>query len=71
MSELVKDYISGEHLGSKYETVLDQRIPIGSYPVELSVYHSKIAGLRIVAAKLRISGDRLRAMRLPCRKGVK
>jgi len=43
------------YLGTKYETVLDQRIPTGSYPVELSVYHSQIAGPRIVAAKLRIS----------------
>ena len=43
------------YLGTKYETVLDQRIPAGSYPVELSVYHSRIVGLRIAAARLRIS----------------
>lgn len=42
------------YLGSEYETVLDKRIPPGSYPVELSICRSRIAGLRIAAAQLRI-----------------
>lgn len=43
------------YLGSKYETVLDKKIPIGSYPVELSVIRSEIVGLRVVAARLLVS----------------
>lgn len=40
------------YLGTKYETVLDRKIPAGRYPVELSVCRSTVAGLRIAAAKL-------------------
>lgn len=43
------------YLGTKYETVLDRKIPAGTYPVELSLCQSEIAGPRIAAAKLRIS----------------
>ncbi len=43
------------YLGSKYETVLDQKIPAGTYPVELSVCLSRIAGLRFAAARLLVS----------------
>lgn len=43
------------YLGSRYETVLDRKIPAGSYPVELSVCLSRIAGLRIAAARLPVS----------------
>ena len=43
------------YLGSRYETVLDRKIPAGSYPVELSVCLSRIAGLRIAAAGLPVS----------------
>ena len=43
------------YLGSQYETVLDRRIPAGSYPVELSVCLSRIAGLRIAAARIPLS----------------
>ena len=43
------------YLGSSYETVLDKTVPTGSYPVELSVCHSQIVGLRISAARLLIS----------------
>lgn len=43
------------YLGSRYETVLDRKIPAGSYPVELSVCFSRIAGLRIAAARLPVS----------------
>ena len=43
------------YLGSQYETVLDRKIPAGSYPVELSVCLSRIAGLRIAAARIPLS----------------
>lgn len=43
------------YLGSSYETVLEKKIPAGSYPVELALCRSKIAGLRIAAARLVIS----------------
>lgn len=42
------------YLGSRYETVLDKRIPTGSYPVELSVCLSGVAGIRVAAARLPI-----------------
>ena len=40
------------YLGTRYETALDRKVPAGSYPVELSVCLSRIAGLRIAAARL-------------------
>ncbi len=43
------------YLGTRYETVLDRRIPAGSYPVELSVCRSQIVGLRIAAARILLS----------------
>lgn len=43
------------YLGSKYETVLEKKIPAASYPVELSICRSRIVGLRVVAARLQIS----------------
>lgn len=58
------DFPSGEvvladplaYLGQeKYETHLERQVPTGSYPVELSICHSPIAGLRIVAARLKFS----------------
>lgn len=45
------------YLGSKYETVLDRKIPAGSYPVELSICRSQIAGLRVLAARI-LLGDK-------------
>ena len=42
------------YLGTRYETVLQKKIPAGSYPVELSVCLSRIAGLRVAAARLLI-----------------
>ncbi len=44
------------YLGTRYETALDRKVPAGSYPVELSVCLSRIAGLRIAAARLLLSG---------------
>ncbi len=43
------------YLGTRYETVLGRRIPAGRYPVELSVCRSRVAGMRVAAAKLQIS----------------
>lgn len=40
------------YLGTRYETVLDKKIPAGSYPAELSICRSQIAGLRIAAARI-------------------
>lgn len=42
------------YLGSKYETVLENKIPTGSYPVEISVLRSPAAGIRVAAARLKI-----------------
>ena len=57
------------YLGSKYETVLDKKVPVGSYPVELSVCRSKIAGLRITAAKIVISDKQAACYELAMPKG--
>lgn len=46
------------YLGTKYQTVLETQIPKGSYPVELSVLYSEIAGLRIAAARLKIKDEK-------------
>lgn len=40
------------YLGGSYETVLERRVPAGSWPVELSVCLSRIVGPRIAAARL-------------------
>lgn len=45
------------YLGTEYMVTLERRIPAGSYPVELAVCHSEIAGTRIVGARLIISGE--------------
>lgn len=42
-------------LGTKYETVLERKIPTGSYPVELSVCRSRLVGPRVAAARLPVS----------------
>ncbi|MCI8482904.1 MAG: DUF2185 domain-containing protein [Lachnospiraceae bacterium] len=46
------------YLGTKYMITLEKQIPPGSYPVELAICRSEIAGLRIAAARLKISGQR-------------
>ncbi len=43
------------YLGTKYETALDLKVPAGSYPVELAVCRSRIAGPRVAAARLAVS----------------
>ncbi|MCI8667553.1 MAG: DUF2185 domain-containing protein [Dorea sp.] len=40
------------YLGTKYSTVLARKVPCGRYPVELSLCHSGIVGLRVAAARL-------------------
>lgn len=57
------DFPSGEvaladplaYLGSEYTITLEKRIPTGSHPVEVAVCPSKIAGMRVVAARLIVS----------------
>ncbi len=46
------------YLGTRYQTLLERRIPKGSYPVELSILYSQRAGLRIAAARLKISEEK-------------
>lgn len=44
------------YLGSeKYQTALEKQIPKGSYDVELSMIRSALAGVRVAAARLKIS----------------
>ncbi len=59
------------YLGSKYETVLDRKIPAGSYPVELSVCLSRIVGLRYAAARLVIGGGHVVTYEIAMPKGKK
>ncbi|MCR2048807.1 DUF2185 domain-containing protein [Acetatifactor muris] len=59
------------YLGSQYETVLDKRIPAGSYPVELSVCLSRIAGLRFAAARLSVSDNQVARYEIAMPKGKK
>lgn len=46
------------YLGTEYMITLEKQIPAGSYPVELTVCHSEIAGPRIAAARLKVSGQK-------------
>ena len=57
------DFPSGEivladplvYLGNeRYTHLLNRKIPVGAYPIELAVCHSPIAGVRIVAARLKV-----------------
>lgn len=41
----------------KYAIPLNRTIPTGSYPVELSICHSEMVGIRIVAARLIIKNE--------------
>ncbi len=59
------------YLGSRYETVLDKKIPAGSYPVELSVCHSGTVGLRIAAARIMISSGPVVRYEIAMPKGSK
>lgn len=59
------------YLGSRYETVLDRKIPAGSYPVELSLCRSRIAGLRYAAARLVIRDKQAVSYEIAMPKGKK
>lgn len=57
------DFPSGEiviadplvYLGNeRYTHLLNRKIPVGAYPIELAVCHSPIAGVRIAAARLKV-----------------
>lgn len=43
------------YLGGEYQTCLDRMISPGRYPIQLSVLRSPLVGLRVAAARLRIS----------------
>lgn len=58
------------YLGSKFQTILEQTVPAGSYPVEVSVLDSPIAGLRIAAARLRISDKKTAEHRIAMPQGT-
>ena len=45
------------YLGTQYMVTLEQKIPAGSYPVELCICHSEQVGVRIAAAWLIISSQ--------------
>ena len=46
------------YLGNKkYQTVLNRHIPKGSYKFELSICYSKIVGIRVAAARIRINDE--------------
>ena len=46
------------YLGNeKYSLCLNRPVPRGAHPVELSIFRSPIAGLRIAAARLVVSGE--------------
>ncbi|MGX9755857.1 immunity protein Imm33 domain-containing protein [Clostridioides difficile] len=73
------DFPSGEvvladplaYLGSEYMTYLERKIPVGSYLVEISICHSKIAGLRIAAARLIINHKKAIKYEIAMPKGKK
>ena len=50
------------YLGSKYMVTLEQKIPAGSYPVELSICHSDKVGLRVAAARLRVIKNSIKSV---------
>ncbi len=59
------------YLGSRYETVLDKKIPAGSYPVELAVCRSGIVGQRVAAARLLIGSGHALSYEIAMPKGKK
>ena len=72
------DFPSGEivladplvYLGDrKYSTFLNRTIPAGAYPVELSICRSPIVGLRVAAAKLKISSRPVKGYELAMPRG--
>jgi len=73
------DFLTGEvvladpvaYLGTRYETVLDKKIPAGSYAVELSICRSQIAGPRIAGARLQVSSRQAVDYEIAMQKGNK
>lgn len=59
------------YLGGEYATYLDRMVPVGSYPLELSVLHSELAGLRIAAARLVVSCNQTVRYEIAMPKGKK
>jgi len=57
------------YLGTKYQTVLERRVPAGSYPVQLAVMQTQYAGLRYAAARLLLRTDTVARYELAMPKG--
>lgn len=54
----------------QYSKPLNRTIPIGKYPIILSICHSKVAGIRIAAAKLKVSSDSITKYEMAMPKGT-
>lgn len=57
------------YLGSRYQTVLEQKVPPGRYTVELSAVLSPMVGPRIAAARLRLRDGEVSRYELAMPKG--
>lgn len=59
------------YLGNKkYSLYLNRKIPSGAYPVELAVFRSPMAGIRIAAAKLKVSNQKIMCYELAMPSGT-
>lgn len=58
------------YLGTKYQLILERKIPAGSYPVQISLFNSQMAGLRNAAARLVIKEEPAAAYKLAVPKGA-
>lgn len=71
------DFPSGEvvladplaYLGTRYETVLEGKLPVGNYPIELAIFRSPMTGLRVAAARLKIKDAEAVSYKLAMPKG--
>lgn len=73
------DFPSGEiviadplvYLGNeRYTHLLNRKIPVGSYPVELAICHSPMVGVRIAAARLKVTEERASRYEIAMPKGT-
>lgn len=73
------DFPSGEiviadplvYLGNeRYTDLLNRKIPVGAYPVELAICHSSIAGVRVAAARLKVRDESVSRYEIAMPKGT-
>ncbi len=57
------------YLGTKYQTVLEQKLPIGSYDIELARGNFPMAGLRTIAARIIVNNNKAVRYELALPKG--